>query len=81
MEIWLRRSQIAYGPVFPRLTAAGTIEGRLTGNGVWKILRRRAALVGLQAPDGGRLSPHGLRAGFMMAAAARDNASLARAEA
>jgi len=81
MEIWLRRSNIAYGPVFPRLTAAGTIEGRLTGNGVWKILRRRAALVGLQAPAGARLSPHGLRAGFMMAAAAQDTASLARAEA
>lgn len=79
-ETWLRRSQITYGPVFPRLTAAGTIENRLTGNGVWKILRRRAALVGLQAPAGARLSPHGLRAGFMMAAAARDGAPLAGSE-
>lgn len=29
-----RRDGIEYGPVFPRLTAAGTKEGRLTGNGV-----------------------------------------------
>ncbi|MCB8882706.1 tyrosine-type recombinase/integrase [Acidisoma cellulosilytica] len=65
MEIWLRRSGIEYGPIFPRLTAAGTIEARLTGNGVWKILRRRAAQVGLQAPAGQRLSPHGMRAGFI----------------
>lgn len=81
VKIWLRRSNIAYGPVFPRLTAAGTIEGRLTGNGVWKILRRRAALVGLQAPAGARLSPHGLRAGFMIAAAAPDGPRPSRAEA
>jgi integrase len=65
MEIWLRRAGIAYGPVFPRLIAAGTNEGRLTGNGVWKILRRRAALAGLTVDDGERLSPHGMRAGFI----------------
>lgn len=63
LETWLRRAGIAYGAIFPRLTAAGTIEGRLTGNGVWKILRRRAALAGLTVPEGERLSPHGLRAG------------------
>ncbi|MCB8877063.1 tyrosine-type recombinase/integrase [Acidisoma silvae] len=68
METWLRRARIDYGPVFPRLTAAGTIEARLTGNGVWKILRRRAALVGLEAPAGERLSPHGMRAGFIVKA-------------
>ncbi|WP_133063876.1 type II toxin-antitoxin system ParD family antitoxin [Arboricoccus pini] len=46
MEVWLQRSRIAYGPVFPRLTATGTIEGRLSGNGLWRILRRRAAQAG-----------------------------------
>lgn len=65
MEIWLRRSGIEYGPVFPRLTAAGTNEGRLTGNGVWKILRRRATQAELTVDDGERLSPHGMRAGFI----------------
>ncbi|HTW27947.1 MAG TPA: tyrosine-type recombinase/integrase [Acetobacteraceae bacterium] len=63
LEAWLRRGRIAYGPVFRRLTAAGTVEDRLTGNGVWKILRRRAAQAGLTVDDGERLSPHGLRAG------------------
>ena len=65
LEAWLRRAGIEYGPVFRRLTASGTIEGRLTGNGVWKILRRRAAAVGLTVDAGERLSPHGLRAGFI----------------
>lgn len=65
LETWLRRSGTEYGAIFPRLTAAGTIEGRLTGNGVWKILRRRAAQAGLAADEGERLSPHGLRAGFI----------------
>ena len=65
MEAWLRRSGIAYGAVFRRLTASGTIEARLTGNGVWKILRRRAAAAGLIVEATERLSPHGLRAGFI----------------
>ncbi len=65
MEAWLRRSGIAYGPVFRRITAGGRMEDRLTGNGVWKILRRRAAAADLTVPEGERLSPHGLRAGFV----------------
>ena len=63
MEAWLRRSGLTYGAVFRRVTGAGTVENRLTGNGVWKILRRRAALAGLTVSEGERLSPHGLRAG------------------
>ena len=65
MELWLQRSRIAYGAVFPRVTAAGTIETRLTGNGVWKILKRRAQRAGLEFPDGERLPPHGMRTGFI----------------
>lgn len=65
LEAWLRRAGIKYGPVFRRLTAAGTIEGRLTGNGVWWILRARAGAAGLTVDPGERLSPHGLRAGFI----------------
>jgi integrase len=49
----------------PDETAAGTIETRLTGNGVWKILRRRAQQAGLEIPERERLSPHGMRAGFI----------------
>ena len=43
LEAWLRRARIRRGPVFRRITAAGTIEGRLTGDGVYKILQVRAA--------------------------------------
>lgn len=68
METWLRRARIDYGAVFPRLTAAGTVEARLTGNGVWKILRRRAALAELESPAGRPLSPHAMRASFITAA-------------
>ncbi len=64
MEAWLRRAGIEYGPVFLRLAAAGTLEGRLTGNGVWKILRRRAALAGMDVATGERVSPQALRKGF-----------------
>ncbi len=34
LEAWLRRARIRRGPVFRRITAVGTIEGRLTGEGV-----------------------------------------------
>ena len=34
LEAWLRRARIRRGPVFRRITAAGTIENRLTGDGV-----------------------------------------------
>ena len=65
MRDWLKASAITYGPVFRRLTAAGAIEGRLTGNGVWRVLRRRAAQAELTVEEGERLSPHGMRAGYI----------------
>ncbi|UFN51613.1 site-specific integrase (plasmid) [Roseomonas sp. OT10] len=65
MEEWLRRSRIPYGAVFRRLSSRGALEGRLTGNGVWRILRRRAEIAGISVEEGERLSPHGLRAGFI----------------
>ncbi len=64
MEAWLCRAGIEYGPVFLRVTAAGTLEDRLTGNGVWRILRRRARLAGLAVPPDERLSPQALRKSF-----------------
>ena len=65
LEAWLRRARIRRGPVFRRITAAGTIEGRLTGDGVYKILRVRAAAAKLTVSETERLSPHGLRAGMI----------------
>ncbi len=65
LEAWLRRAKIRRGPVFRRITAAGTIEGRLTGDGFYKILRARAAAAKLTVDATERLSPHGLRAGLI----------------
>ena len=65
LKSWLTRSGIAYGAVFRSLTAGGVVGPALSANGVWKILRRRAALVGLTVDATERLSPHGLRAGFI----------------
>jgi integrase len=65
LEDWLRRAKIKRGPVFRRVTAAGTIEDRLTGDGVYKILRARAAAAQLTVHATERLSPHGLRAGMI----------------
>ncbi|MFC4168805.1 site-specific integrase [Teichococcus aestuarii] len=65
MEQWLGRSRIEYGAVFRRVTAAGTMEDRLSPQGVWRILRRRAERAGLTVDERERLSPHGLRAGFI----------------
>jgi len=65
LEDWLRRAKIKRGPVFRRITAAGTIEDRLTGDGIYKILRARAAAAQLTVHATERLSPHGLRAGMI----------------
>ena len=68
MEAWLWRARIEYGAVFRRVTAAGTLEDRLSPQGVWRILRRRAALANVTVPAGTRLSLQGLRAGGPVAA-------------
>ncbi|WP_083747227.1 tyrosine-type recombinase/integrase [Teichococcus deserti] len=65
VEEWLKRARIDYGAVFRRVTAAGTLEGRLGDQGVWRILRRRAERAGITVDAAERLSPHGLRAGFI----------------
>lgn len=57
LEAWLRRTKIRRGPVFRRITAAGTIEGRLTGDGVYRILRAGAAAAQLTLAETERLSP------------------------
>jgi integrase len=65
MKTWLRRAKIAYGAVYVAVNAAGRREQRLKANGFGRILKGRAALAGITVPDGERLSPHGLRAGFI----------------
>lgn len=65
MKRWLRRSGIKYGAVFVAVNVAGNKERRLQANGFWRILKGRAELAGIKVPDGERLSPHGLRAGFI----------------
>jgi site-specific recombinase XerD len=65
VEAWLRRTRIEWGPVFRRISPGGALEDRLSPQGVWKILRRRAAMARLTVDETERLSPHGLRAGFI----------------
>ena len=65
VEAWLKRSKIEWGPVFRRVSAGGALEDRLTPQGVWRILRRRAEMANLVVHESERLSPHGLRAGFI----------------
>ena len=64
MEEWLRRTRIEYGAVFHRINAGGALEGRLSPQGVWRVLRKRAAIAQLTVRESERLSPQGLRAGF-----------------
>lgn len=65
VERWLERTRIEYGAVFPQVSVHGVAQRRLTPQGVWKILRRRAVLAQLTVDETERLSPHGLRAGFI----------------
>ncbi len=78
MRAWLDASETSYGPVFRKIDKWGTIEtNRLCPEAVRQILRRRATEAGVTVPANERLSPHGLRAGFITQAykaGARDEA-------
>jgi integrase len=66
LEAWLEASECRYGPVFRKIDRWGTIEHRRLGaDAVRAILLRRAAQAGLKVHASERLSPHGLRAGFV----------------
>jgi integrase len=66
LEVWLEASGCRYGPVFRGIDHRGVISTRgLHPDAVRTILARRAALAGVVAASGERLSPHGLRAGFI----------------
>ncbi len=69
---WLARAGIASGPVFralpPRVAPRGPSSDparALHADGVRRVLLKRAAEAGVAAPALERLSPHGLRAGFV----------------
>jgi integrase len=66
VEAWLEASACQYGPVFRKVDRWGNIEhSRLGSDAVRDILRRRARDARITVPAGERLSPHGLRAGFV----------------
>jgi len=66
LETWLRASDCRYGPVFRGIDQRGVIGGRgLHPDAVRLILAKRAGIAGLKVAAGERLSPHGLRAGFI----------------
>jgi integrase len=66
LEAWLDASGCKFGPVFRKIDRWGTIEHRrLGGDAVRDILLKRAAAARITVDGGERLSPHGLRAGFV----------------
>jgi integrase len=66
LEAWLEASGCKYGPVFRKVDRWGTVEHRrLGGDAVRDVLLRRAAQAKLAVHGSERLSPHGLRAGFV----------------
>jgi integrase len=66
LEKWLDASDCRYGPVFRKVDRWGNIEHRsLGGDAVRDILLRRAAAARISVEGGERLSPHGMRAGFV----------------
>lgn len=65
LHTWLTAARITEGPLFRRIVR-GTLRGPLSGDAVWLMVRRRAALAGLKAKDFGA---HSLRSGFITEAA------------
>ena len=65
LERWLSRGKIRRGAVFRSITAHGKLGDRLSPDGVRHILLHRAAQAKLTVHPSERLSPHGLRAGFI----------------
>ena len=69
LRAWLKLAEIADGPVFRRVTHAGTVGSRrLHPDAVRQILRRRAAAAGVNGTLMEPITPHGMRAGFVTTA-------------
>ncbi|GEC62002.1 integrase [Gluconobacter oxydans] len=66
LERWLKKAEITDGPLFRSINRWEQVgRDALHPDAVRQILRRRAKIAGLKVPSGERLSPHGLRAGFV----------------
>jgi hypothetical protein len=66
LEAWLKASNCEHAPVFRVIGARGVIDRReLHPDSVRQIVANRPGLAALVLPAGERLSPHGLRAGFI----------------
>ncbi|WP_426954315.1 hypothetical protein [Muricoccus radiodurans] len=66
VEAWIEAGDVRFGPLFTRIDRWGRLgHDRLSPDGVRQILLRRAALAKVTVEAGERLSPHGLRAGFV----------------
>lgn len=66
IEAWLQASDCRYGPVFRKVTVWGTVEPQaLHPDAVRQILQKRAKAAGLSVTGLERISPHGLRSGFV----------------
>ena len=81
LEAWRTASGYDRGPVFRKIDCWGRLgTDALHPDAVRQILRKRAAAAGLTVAAAERLSPHGLRAGFVTeayAAGARDEQIMA----
>lgn len=63
LQDWLHAAGITDGPVFRSFSLHGTLQpARLTGQGVWRIVKRTAEAAGL---DPEAFGGHSLRAGFV----------------
>jgi integrase len=68
LEVWLRDAGITAGPIFRPIDHHGNVKSqRLTAQSVGLVIKRHAAMAGLQVDD---FSGHSLRAGFATTAAA-----------
>lgn len=64
---WVRTAELTYGPLFRPISKTGRVlERPLSGDGIYEIVKKRLALVGLPT---GYAAPHGLRSGFLTQAA------------
>lgn len=66
LRSWLDQAGISEGPVFRRIDwADGATEQRLSGQWIWRVVKKYAAQIGID-PD--RVGSHSLRAGFVTSA-------------
>jgi len=72
LRAWLEAAAITQGPVFRKISKGGRpAVGRLSGDGVRRILKQRASTAGISGTRLEPISPHGLRAGFVTTAYSR----------